>query len=188
MQSIIQLGSSVLLAVVLICGCSSGERTAKNESDSEDRPTQSGSSQNENQSSGTTTNNPPSRGGGRNAQTSATNRSTPSIGSSASDPNNPRSGNTVPKRTVPKRTVPRRNPNPGTNPPKRNPSKESGSNNSTNAAPKKQKLAKAEPTGESGTNPGDKLPEISGKDIDGRQFKLSDYDGKVIMVDFWGDW
>ena len=23
---------------------------------------------------------------------------------------------------------------------------------------------------------------------DGRQFKLSDYDDKVIMVDFWGDW
>ena len=31
-------------------------------------------------------------------------------------------------------------------------------------------------------------PEISGEDIDGVQFKLSDYRGKVILLDFWGDW
>lgn len=31
-------------------------------------------------------------------------------------------------------------------------------------------------------------PEISGKDLDGKVFKLSDYLGKVIVIDFWGDW
>jgi hypothetical protein len=31
-------------------------------------------------------------------------------------------------------------------------------------------------------------PEISGEDIDGKPFKLSDYKGKVVVVDFWGDW
>jgi hypothetical protein len=31
-------------------------------------------------------------------------------------------------------------------------------------------------------------PEISGSDIDGKPFKLSDYKGKVVVVDFWGDW
>jgi hypothetical protein len=31
-------------------------------------------------------------------------------------------------------------------------------------------------------------PEISGEDIDGKPFKLSDYRGKVVVVDFWGDW
>ena len=31
-------------------------------------------------------------------------------------------------------------------------------------------------------------PEIAGADIDGKSFKLSDYRGKVVVVDFWGDW
>jgi hypothetical protein len=31
-------------------------------------------------------------------------------------------------------------------------------------------------------------PEISGSDIDGKSFKLSDYKGNVVVVDFWGDW
>jgi hypothetical protein len=31
-------------------------------------------------------------------------------------------------------------------------------------------------------------PEIEGKDIDGKSFKLSDYRGKVVVLDFWGDW
>ena len=31
-------------------------------------------------------------------------------------------------------------------------------------------------------------PEIVGEDIDGKPFKLSDYKGKVVVVDFWGDW
>ena len=43
-------------------------------------------------------------------------------------------------------------------------------------------------TGVEGLNPGDTIPNISGKDIDGIEFELSDYQGKVVMVDFWGDW
>lgn len=39
-----------------------------------------------------------------------------------------------------------------------------------------------------GLNPGDLAPEIEGKDLDGTPFKLSDYRGKVVMLDFWGDW
>jgi hypothetical protein len=31
-------------------------------------------------------------------------------------------------------------------------------------------------------------PEIAGQDLDGVSFKLSDYRGKVVMLDFWGDW
>ena len=31
-------------------------------------------------------------------------------------------------------------------------------------------------------------PEIEGPDIDGTNFKLSDYRGNVVMLDFWGDW
>ncbi len=31
-------------------------------------------------------------------------------------------------------------------------------------------------------------PEITGEDLDGKTFKLSDYRGKVVVVDFWGDW
>lgn len=46
----------------------------------------------------------------------------------------------------------------------------------------------AEPTGEEGVGAGDSCIGIKGKDIDGESFKLSDYEGKVIMLDFWGDW
>ena len=35
---------------------------------------------------------------------------------------------------------------------------------------------------------GCKAPEIVGQDTDGVDFKLSDYRGKVVMLDFWGFW
>jgi cytochrome oxidase Cu insertion factor (SCO1/SenC/PrrC family) len=39
-----------------------------------------------------------------------------------------------------------------------------------------------------GLNVGDLAPEIEGEDLDGRPFKLSDYRGKVVVLDFWGHW
>ena len=32
---------------------------------------------------------------------------------------------------------------------------------------------------------GKKAPDIEGEDQDGRRFKLSDYRGKVVLLDFW---
>ena len=46
----------------------------------------------------------------------------------------------------------------------------------------------AEPTGNEGISAGDTVIEIEGKDVDGEEFALSDYAGKVVMLDFWGDW
>ncbi len=35
---------------------------------------------------------------------------------------------------------------------------------------------------------GKPAPEIEGEDIEGNSFKLSDYRGKVVVLDFWGNW
>lgn len=35
---------------------------------------------------------------------------------------------------------------------------------------------------------GREVPEIAGEDTDGQKFKLSDYRGKVVFLDFWGHW
>jgi hypothetical protein len=35
---------------------------------------------------------------------------------------------------------------------------------------------------------GREMPEIEGEDVDGKKFKLSDYRGKVVLLDFWGHW
>jgi hypothetical protein len=35
---------------------------------------------------------------------------------------------------------------------------------------------------------GKPAPEIVGEDLDGKPFKLSDYKGKVVLLDFWGFW
>jgi hypothetical protein len=35
---------------------------------------------------------------------------------------------------------------------------------------------------------GKAAPEIEGEDLDGQKFKLSDYKGKVVVLDFWGSW
>jgi hypothetical protein len=35
---------------------------------------------------------------------------------------------------------------------------------------------------------GKDAPEIKGLDLDGKSFKLSDYKGKVVLLDFWGNW
>ena len=35
---------------------------------------------------------------------------------------------------------------------------------------------------------GKQAPEIDGEDLDGRTFKLSDYRGKVVLLDYWAHW
>jgi hypothetical protein len=35
---------------------------------------------------------------------------------------------------------------------------------------------------------GKKAPEIEGEDADGKRFNLSDYRGRVVVLDFWGNW
>jgi len=35
---------------------------------------------------------------------------------------------------------------------------------------------------------GKEAPDIKGADLDGKEFKLSDYRGKVVLLDFWGNW
>ena len=35
---------------------------------------------------------------------------------------------------------------------------------------------------------GKTAPEIVGEDIEGKKFRLSDYRGKVVLLDFWGHW
>ena len=47
---------------------------------------------------------------------------------------------------------------------------------------------KKEATLKEGLEIGDLAPEITGKDQDGIEFKLSDYRGKVVVIDFWADW
>jgi hypothetical protein len=44
--------------------------------------------------------------------------------------------------------------------------------------------------GQGGAAPqvGQPAPEIEAEDLDGKKFKLSDYRGKVVLLDFWGHW
>jgi cytochrome oxidase Cu insertion factor (SCO1/SenC/PrrC family) len=35
---------------------------------------------------------------------------------------------------------------------------------------------------------GEPAPDIVGTDQDGKQLKLSDYRGKVVLLDFWASW
>ena len=39
-----------------------------------------------------------------------------------------------------------------------------------------------------GPQVGQTAPEIEGPDLDNKDFKLSDYRGKVVLLDFWGHW
>ena len=41
------------------------------------------------------------------------------------------------------------------------------------------------PTGLEG---GKTAPEIVGKDVNGKPMKLADYRGKIVVIDFFGDW
>ncbi len=46
----------------------------------------------------------------------------------------------------------------------------------------------AQPPPPVGLEVGNLAPEIEGEDIDGVKFKLSDYRGKVVLLDFWAGW
>jgi len=35
---------------------------------------------------------------------------------------------------------------------------------------------------------GKPVPDFTAKDIEGAEFKLSEYKGKVVLLDFWGFW
>ena len=35
---------------------------------------------------------------------------------------------------------------------------------------------------------GKTAPEVTGQDIEGKPMKLTDFRGKVVVLDFWGDW
>jgi hypothetical protein len=35
---------------------------------------------------------------------------------------------------------------------------------------------------------GTPVPDIVGEDLDGKTFRLSNYRGKVVVLDFWGHW
>ena len=50
--------------------------------------------------------------------------------------------------------------------------------------PKKQSSQSASEVRE-GIGINDRAPEITGEDADGVKFKLSDYRGKVVLLDFW---
>src|SRR5262245_2897823 len=63
-----------------------------------------------------------------------------------------------------------------------------GGNAAPKAVAKAAPNARGEPTGRSGLEIGDTALEIEGEDIDGQTFKLSDYRGKVVVLDFWGHW
>jgi hypothetical protein len=52
----------------------------------------------------------------------------------------------------------------------------------------KSKTAAGGGAGGAGFAIGQVAPEISGEDVDGKPMKLSDYRGKVVVLDFWGNW
>jgi hypothetical protein len=39
-----------------------------------------------------------------------------------------------------------------------------------------------------GPTVGQIAPEIEGEDLEGVRFRLTDYRGKVVVLDFWGNW
>ena len=54
--------------------------------------------------------------------------------------------------------------------------------------PQKEEPAEPDNKPEGKYSVGDQAPDIAGKDAEGQEFKLSDYRGKVVMLDFYGNW
>ena len=55
-------------------------------------------------------------------------------------------------------------------------------------ASKSATVAKTDGSKQNAIRVGSVTLEIEGQDLDGKSFKLSDYRGKVVMLDFWGHW
>lgn len=51
-----------------------------------------------------------------------------------------------------------------------------------------RKLAGGKTAAPASLGPGSKAPEFAGKDADGAEIKLSDFQGRVVLLDFWGFW
>ncbi|MCW5766559.1 MAG: TlpA family protein disulfide reductase [Phycisphaeraceae bacterium] len=64
--------------------------------------------------------------------------------------------------------------------------KEQPAKPTTPAAPKTPKAPK--PEAPKGPKVGDAAPEIIGKDASGKEMKLSDLKGNVVVIDFWATW
>jgi hypothetical protein len=56
------------------------------------------------------------------------------------------------------------------------------------AVAKSTAAKKNDPNDDAQAKVGKPAAEIEGEDVEGKKFKLSDYRGKVVMIDFWGDW
>jgi len=41
---------------------------------------------------------------------------------------------------------------------------------------------------DSGLKVGDQLPDLSGTDVAGQPINLSDFSGKIVLLNFFGDW
>ncbi len=48
--------------------------------------------------------------------------------------------------------------------------------------------AATHPVSSSALAKGKPAPEVVGQDVDGKTFRLSDYRGKVVMLDYWATW
>lgn len=100
----------------------------------------------------------------------------------------PESGNLEAVPSVPSEPIKREPPVDGGNPADAEPSKPVIADKEEKKPRKEFRLEFVAATGEEGLTPGDTIPNIKGKDVDGIRFELSDYAGKVVMLDFWGDW
>ena len=49
-------------------------------------------------------------------------------------------------------------------------------------------FAQVTPSGNVGLNVGDIAPELAFNNPDGKEYKLSDLKGKVVLIDFWASW
>jgi cytochrome oxidase Cu insertion factor (SCO1/SenC/PrrC family) len=56
------------------------------------------------------------------------------------------------------------------------------------AASSSSAVAAAPANAKVGRDVGNLAPDFEAKDVEGKAFRLSDYRGKVVLLDFWGFW